>query len=783
MTKYFICFVFLLINSFGQLKGIVIDSETKESLPYASVYSAKANKGTVTNQEGAFLINLEKGEYTLIINYLGYKTDSVKVSIPFSKKISIELKRQPIVLSEVIVTDEDPAYRIIRQAIANKEKNKKGLKNIEYEVYSKKVMTSDNQVAFVEETYAKGYWKLNEWLKEFLSKKYVTENSKAKSMRNMSLNFGTLFIDFSRDTLNLLNNKVHLPISKNAFDFYDYKLLKAIDYGDFSIYKIKVIPKSDIRPLVQGEIIIESTDYALSSIDLETSKGFRFPYITDLKFKFKQSLGKIDKYWLPNYVELFAKFEVNFSGLIGLEPITVHQLNNITGYKVNQTIPDSVLISIDKKVKDTLKTKIKPIELTAEMADSLRPIPLTQAEIKAYKELDSTKTIEKMIKPTGALASLIPIENQPGKKSSSFFGKALNLLTNYLYFNNNRAEGISGGLRLNYEHKNFDTYNFVTYSVNQKAVLFDLNFKYKMKDEFINSISLNVFDKIEKWQPYTAYPDIMNAAGVTLGFDDQFNYYKATGIKVGLTKKIFSKFEVDFNYSYEKQSNPKELKIYSFFKNRSIRTNPLINDAIDSKITLSATYGTSPFALKVTPQNGVKFFADFSIPELKSDYNYQRLYFASTYYLPTFFKELFVYPYLAINFNASAVFGNYGVQHLLTPEAAMSIVNSPNSLKGINPYQFVGDKYISLQLEHNWRTIIFQGLGLDFLTDSHLDLITGGSIMRIWNDSKYNIDIWKTKNYWEVYGGVGRILGLIQLNVGYNSEKEVFIRLSNSILF
>ena len=487
-------------------------------------------------------------------------------------------------------------------------------------------MTSNKEIAYVEETYAKGYWKKSEWLKEFVAKKYVTENSKAKSMRSMTLNFGNLFINFSGDTLNLLNNKIHLPISKYAFDYYDYKLLQSIDYGDYSIYKIKVIPKSDIRPLVQGEIVIESTDYALSSIDLETSKGFRFPYINDLKFKFKQSLGKIDKYWLPNYVEFFANFEMNFSGLIGLEPISVHQLSSISGYKVNQTIPDSVLIALDKKVQDTIKTKIKPIELTSEIADSLRPIPLTQAEIKAYKELDSTKTIEKMIKPTGALASLVPLAEGSQSKSSSIFSNVLDWFYEYLYFNNNRAEGISGGIRLNYSYKNWKTNNFFTYSTNQKKVLFDLNLNYKIIDSFINNISLNVFDKIKKWQDYTAYPDIMNSMAVTFGLEDQFNYYKVEGVKLGLHKIISKKVEVELNYVYEKQSNPRELKIYSFFKNRNIRINPIINDAIDSKISLSATYGTSPFALKVTPQNGAKLFADFSAPALKSDYNYQKLY-------------------------------------------------------------------------------------------------------------------------------------------------------------
>lgn len=773
---------------FGQVKGIVVDKETGEPLPYASIFVPEVNQGTVTNLEGRFSLKLDPGKYSLNIRFLGYKSDSLKITAPFTKLLQIELEKQPILLAEVIVTDEDPAYRIIRQAIANKKSNKAGLNNIEYDVYSKKVLTSAGEVASVDETYAKGYSKPNDWAKEFIYKKYVTENRKTNS-GNINFNTGkTYYIDFSDDTLNVMMNRVHLPLSVDAFDHYDYKLLQTMDYGTFKVYKIRVIPKSDIRPLLKGEITIESSKYSLASVDLESGKGLRFPYVNDLVFKFKQSLGQIGKYWLPNYVELYASLEVNFSGLLGIEPISFHQINNITGYQINRTVPDSVLKAVYSRdrgwASDTSKAKVKPFELTKEMADSLRPIALTQSEVKAYKELDSTKTFDKMIKPTGALSSLVKVgENNREDSSPTLLGTISGYLFDYIYLSNNRAEGLAAGIRFNKKIGNLTTNNYLAYSANQKQAVFNSEFIYRLKKSFVDRISLNVFHKITRWQEYTPTPEIINSASVLLGFEDLWNYYKTTGVKLNFQKTFSRNISATIGYSFEQQKNPNKLAVYSFFKNRNVRINPLINEGNDSKITLNALIGADPFEIKIRPEDGVLIASELSSKILGSDFEYQKIYLTGSYFIPTFFKELFVYPYLTFNFSAAAVTGNYGIQHLMTPEATVGFFNFPGSAKGIKPYDFAGDKFVQLQLEHNWRTIIFQGLGLDFLTDLNLDIITGAGYLKVWNDSKLNNNIWKTKDYWEVYGGIARILGIIQLNCGYNSEKDTFFRATASVLF
>jgi len=65
------------------ISGSVVDSQTKTPLPGANVYLDGTAIGAATDQEGRFSIsNLPPGQYTLIINYIGY-----------------DQKRQPITIS------------------------------------------------------------------------------------------------------------------------------------------------------------------------------------------------------------------------------------------------------------------------------------------------------------------------------------------------------------------------------------------------------------------------------------------------------------------------------------------------------------------------------------------------------------------------------------------------------------------------------------------------------------------------------------------------------------
>jgi hypothetical protein len=217
MTKLLCLIIFSAMALNAQkfdFRGTVTDSKTGEALSFASIRIGGTQYGTSSNLDGEFLLRLEKGHYKIIFSYIGYSSDTLTVAIPENKRILIQLSPQSIVLPEVVVSNEDPAYRIIREAIKRKDLNREGLKNFEYDAYSKKIVKSVGDVAVIEETFVKGYNKVGEWEKEFLKSRFKTENIKDEA-RSMDFTItNNYFVDFSRDTLSLFMNTVYLPLAR-----------------------------------------------------------------------------------------------------------------------------------------------------------------------------------------------------------------------------------------------------------------------------------------------------------------------------------------------------------------------------------------------------------------------------------------------------------------------------------------------------------------------------------------------------------------------------------------
>ena len=236
-------------------------------------------------------------------------------------------------------------------------------------------------------------------------------------------------------------------------------------------------------------------------------------------------------------------------------------------------------------------------------------------------------------------------------------------------------------------------------------------------------------------------------------------------------------------FTSEKQNSINELKYQGLIKiNRLPRINSNIVEGTDNNINAKFVLGSDPTNIQPIPMDGLKVQMQISNPIFASDFNYKSFIFAGKVKTSTFYKELFIAPYLEFTVNAGYIAGDYGPQHLFSPGTALGFFSPPGMLKGVNPYTFAGNGMIVLQAEHNWRSIPFQSLGLDFISDLFLDAITGVSVAKTWNESQYSIAPQQQKPYWEVYAGISRILGLFRVDVSYNSFKNFSVTASLGVI-
>lgn len=794
------CFWLLLIFSFElfsqsyKLTGIVLNEDSKEPIPFVNIRIMGTTQGTSSNPEGKFVILSEKRNLTLAFTSVGFKKQNVDVNLASSNLLKIELKPEPINFAEIVVgRTEDPAYAVIREAIKRKKQNHSGLNSLEYNFYSKNVLTSSGEVAMVSENYSTGYFKIGKQEKALIKSIHISENEKKS---NLAIGVNLLerhYIDFTENELELAGNKVYLPLTDDAFSYYDYHLLKTAQTNDANEFHIEVIPKSKIQPLLEGVIVIEDSTFSLRRVTLKAGLGVRVPFVNDFTAEFDQKLEQFEKYWLPTYFKSDFSLKMNFSNLITTGTISTNTIDVFTEYKINQTIPDSVFKlhnSLTKEENDTTrKNVIKPNTLTRTQIDSLRPLPLTLSEEKAYRDLDSSKKFITKLKFGGVLGGLADdaVKNEGNKNSGGGFWSFLGDGAKYLRFvklDDNRVNGISlGGLYDNLAVGAASFSGCVSYAFGRKQAEGAISASYSFPKMFVNKIEVEYYNGAKNTQMLNPYLPILNTANVLLGFEDQHNYILSKQIKISLQNGIRLPFYLKTDLIFEKQNSLGEMKYQSILrKNRAVRANPLVQEGDDNRISFGIKLGKNPQEFQAKAESGMALQLDISNQLLGSDFNYKRIRFISQIVSKTFFKELFIAPYLQVGIEGGAVLGEFGAQHSITPNVALNIYSPFQSFKGLSPYEFNGDKMLALHCEHNWRTVPFQSVGLDFLTDLNIDAITGFSLLKNWNEKNFYSIRDDKKVYWEAYLGFGKILGVGRIDFCYTSNKAFFTRAALSVI-
>ncbi|MGC8864328.1 MAG: DUF5686 family protein [Bacteroidales bacterium] len=122
------------------LTGRVIDAVSGKPLAFVNVVLDDGKRGTSTDIDGRFSLKKQKENKKLTFSYLGYKTQELSMQ-NYRPGLTIRLVPTEIELREVtILPGENPALRIIRKALEQRDKNNyENLPAFTYEAYEKMI--------------------------------------------------------------------------------------------------------------------------------------------------------------------------------------------------------------------------------------------------------------------------------------------------------------------------------------------------------------------------------------------------------------------------------------------------------------------------------------------------------------------------------------------------------------------------------------------------------------------------------------------------------------------
>ena len=106
--------LFLLITTLpasaqkATLSGVVLD-EHDVPLPHANIFIMENNRGTTSNLDGEFQLDLDPGKFTIVIRYMGHKNIKEKITFRPDQKYNRKfvLASTAIQLGEITVVAED----------------------------------------------------------------------------------------------------------------------------------------------------------------------------------------------------------------------------------------------------------------------------------------------------------------------------------------------------------------------------------------------------------------------------------------------------------------------------------------------------------------------------------------------------------------------------------------------------------------------------------------------------------------------------------------------------
>ncbi|MDF1866586.1 MAG: DUF5686 and carboxypeptidase regulatory-like domain-containing protein [Saprospiraceae bacterium] len=532
------------------IKGTITD-QNGMPLPSATIFIQKEATGTVSNEDGYYEINLTPGTYKVVYQFIGYETVVEAIVVTRGTKVTqdIILNEQTLELQTIEVLDgrENPAYTIMRKAIAKAEYHRQQIESYTAQIYIKgsgRLLKSpfllrkaiekegiDSTSAFLVESVSEfSYQRPNTYKERVISIRKQGDDNSISPTPYINSSF------YDPEIVSAVS-----PLSPRAFGYYKFELIGSYFERGVEINQIKVIPRSKGEGVYEGTISSVEDLWSIHSLKLKT-------YKLGISFEISQIYAPIlETAWLPVTHQFFIdakifgfNFVYNYLATASDYKVELNPDLNVDFVVIDENIDKELAEDLAKKQKtktgsieekiasgeeltrkdlrkmmkeyekEDRKEQEEPkmtenrsmeIDSTAQNRDTafwakIRPVPLTKFEVKSYQKVDSLALVEVENDTIATEKSKKKKERVLGLSDIIFgknysLGKKTRLAYKGLLLNTqlNAVEGLALASELgvfhSLENKNELSYGIIPrFSFSREKVLAKGYIEYKILDKF-----------------------------------------------------------------------------------------------------------------------------------------------------------------------------------------------------------------------------------------------------------------------------------------------------------
>jgi hypothetical protein len=345
-----VLFLIAHLPAFAQvtkITGRVFDASTNEPLPFVNILLKGTKAGTTSDFDGNYSLTSATPGDSILVSYIGYLPQSKAVKANTTQTINVQL--QPNVVSLEVVEirpGENPAHRIVKAVIANKENNdREKLDAYQYEVYNKIEFDLNNipdefknrkvfkPVDFIFDNIDSTNKNEKPFLPLFMTeslsdyfyrrdpknKKEIIKASKVAGVENASISqfMGEMYqqVNIYDNTILVFGKNFVSPISDNGLFYYRYYLIDSMYVGENWCYQIQFLPKRKQELTFKGNMWIADTSFAVKRLEMTIAEDANINFINNLnvvqEYKHvKDSLAAGRSAWMISKDKLMIDFSL-----------------------------------------------------------------------------------------------------------------------------------------------------------------------------------------------------------------------------------------------------------------------------------------------------------------------------------------------------------------------------------------------------------------------------------------------------------------------------------------
>lgn len=713
-------FTFSQATLITKIRGKVIDSETKETLPYVNITFRNTKIGTITDFKGEYFIETKTPTDSLIFSYIGYKNKSYFVQKNKFQEINVELHSNNIELQEVVITPgRNPALILLDSIVAHKDDNNPNkIDSYQYEVYSKIELDVNNidqsykdQRVFKKFQFIFDYIDTNAitgknylpvFISETLSDYFYNKNPKGekeviKANRISGLNnesvsqlTGNLY-----QNVNIYNNFISVfdkgfvsPINNSGNIYYKYYLIDSMYIDNLWCYQISFKPRRKQEPTFTGDFWVHDSTFAIKKVQVRIAEDANINFLNDMVVTHEYE--RVDnKVWFLKKEEIFVDFNISDKqvGFFGRKTTTYKDI------VVNQP-KDPEIFNIATSIQFTDDAMKKGDEFWK----TARHDSLTPREAAIYSMVDSIKKVP-IFKSALNLIMLFVTGYKVIKKVE--FGPY------YTFFSFNDLEGsrVRIGARTSNDFSTkFMPQAFIAYGFKDEKIKYGGGFIYLFSNLPREGFGMYYKYDIEQiGQSQNAFMED-NILASTLRRTPNNKLTIVQEIKLQYEKEWFQGFsntlyfkhrriEPTFRIDFEKLNSDSSITKYSRISTAEIKVNTRF--AYKEKLITGnfdrMSLGTKYPILNLNLIGGLKGV-------FGSNYNYFKANFNFDHWFNI--NPIGWFSYVV---DIGKIWGNVPYPLLQLHEGNETYAFDPYAFNLMNYYEFASDQYISINLEHHFE--------------------------------------------------------------------------------